>query len=375
MPLSALCVAAKLLSNGHEVKIHDERITRLGGSDAEWADEIMISSYTGFQLSDMYRLAKIIKAAHPRKKITLGGPHATIFPLQCIVDPYIDFVWTGYAERGEFDMPWHLINIEDYVNPATERFIYISSYSCPGQCTFCAQKTRRELCFLPMDKAERDIDALMNLYPFKECVMFDATLFTKPDRALKISQIMKKHNLKWICDGRADEICKTPLDWLDDIIKSGLKQITIGLESGSPHIIEMMQKGKNYLEKFQRCAEILSCYKRNKLKMVSGVIFGCPGETPDDLRDTISYIWQIKAINPNFFISTTFYKPLPDTKMADMCKEYGYQEPQTLAEWAQRGAEGHYLYNQFQDAPWIEDKDEYRRIYDEFVINNKELFI
>ena len=61
--------------------------------------------------------------------------------------------------------------------------------------------------------------------------------------------------------------------------------------------------------------------------------------------------------------------------MAEMCKEYGYQEPQTLAEWAQRGADGHYKYNEWQDAPWIQQPDEYRRIYDEFIQNNKELLV
>jgi radical SAM superfamily enzyme YgiQ (UPF0313 family) len=372
MPISALCVAARLLADGHDIKIHDERITRLKAADTEPYDEVMFSAYTGFQITDMYRMAIMIKSEYPRKRIILGGPHATAFKAQCIANPYIDDVWIGYAERGEYDMPWHAINVKDYINPDTKRFIYISSYSCPGQCHFCAQKTRRELVFIPMDKVERDIDNLMTLYPFKECVMFDATLFTKPDRALQISKIMKKHGLKWIADSRADEICRIDPYTLSQIINGGLTQITIGLESGSPSVVERMNKGKNHLEKYRECAEILA---HHPVKMVSGVIFGTPGETPNDIRKTVEYIKKIKSINPNFYISTTFYQPLPDTKMADLCKEYGYQEPQTLAEWAERGAAAHYSYNQWQDAPWILESAEYHRIYEEFIQNNKELLI
>jgi radical SAM superfamily enzyme YgiQ (UPF0313 family) len=332
----------------------------------------MVTAYTGFQLHDAYRLIKLFKSVNPKKHITIGGPHASIYPDQCLADPYIDDVWTGYAERGEYPMPWHLINVKDYINPATERMIYISSYGCPGICTFCAQKTHRDLVFIPLEKVKNDIDSLMELYPFKECVFFDATLFTVPRRAYYISELMRKHHLKWICDSRADEICRTSPLMLGQIVDSGLTQITIGLESGSQRVVSRMKKGLEHLENFKKCAEILSRYD---VKMVSGVIFGTPGENPDDIRQTIDYIKEVKSINPNFFISTTFYKPLPDTKMADMCKPYGYTEPDTLEGWAEHGAAGHYQYNSWDDVPWIENKTEYKAIYDEFVAGNSGLFI
>jgi radical SAM superfamily enzyme YgiQ (UPF0313 family) len=159
---------------------------------------------------------------------------------------------------------------------------------------------------------------------------------------------------------------------IDFLVSRDLKQITVGLESGSPRIVDLMCKGKNHLAHFKQAAEKL---RRFPVKMVSGVIFGCPGETVDDLRQTIDYIKQIREINPNFFISTTFYRPLPDTVMADMAAEYGYKQPATLAEWARQGEQGHYAYNQWQDAPWIVGQEKYREIYEEFKAENQELFI
>jgi len=375
MPVTALSVAAELLAQGHEVKIWDQRIESTF-KDIVWllSDdvEVMITAFTGYQLSEAYRTAKEIKTNIRDKKIIIGGPHATALPVQTLESPYIDEVFVGEMDTGKYPLPYWLIDITKYINLATERFIYVSSYGCVGVCSFCSTKKRRKLMFLSFERIQTDIDYLMSHYSFKEAVFFDATLFTKPERAYFISQLMRKHKLSWIADSRADEIIRMPQGMLKDIAESGLTQLTIGLESGSESIAKIMKKGKDHLENYKKCAEIMAIYPH--VKMVSGVIFGCPGETIDNLLETIEYIKMIKEINQNFFISTTFFRPLPDTEMADMCKEYGYVEPQSLEEWAELGQQNHYEYNIFMDASWIQDIDNYKKIYDNFVAENGDLF-
>lgn len=375
MPLSLLSVASTMLDEN--IMIYDERLNETPILDIlhyidRGAKEVLFTAFTGYQLSRAYKVSRLIKLRFPRVKITFGGPHATLLPEQALASPYVDEVFVGYAERGENLLPWHLINVKRYVNPETERFIYVSSYSCPGACAFCQTNPRRELVFLPLEKVERDIENLLKLYPFRECVFFDASLFTKPERALFIANLMQKHRLRWIADSRADEIVRMPPETLDKIMETGLTQLTIGLESGSPKVVDMMRKGKNHLEKYRRCAEIMSRYD---VTMASGVIFGCPGEGPEDIKQTIEYVKEVRDINPNFRISSTFFKPLPKTIMSDIAKQYGYHEPQTLEEWAAHGEQGHYVYNQFESVPWVSEIDEYRRIYEEFRTGNKDLFI
>ena len=376
VPFGLLKVASKLLAEGHQVKILDQRTESNFMEklfvDLMVHDEVMISSFTGYQLTQTYEIAKFIKECRNDIKITLGGTHATILPELTLKCEYIDDVFIGYYETGEYEIRWDLININDYINLTTKRAIYISSYSCPGVCTFCATIPRQKLVFIPLEMIEKDIDNLMKIYPFKEIVFFDSTIFTIPERAYFIADLMKKHNLKWIADARADEICRMPRYMLDEIVNSGLTQLTIGLESGSQQVVEKMKKGKNHLENYKKCAEILSNYD---MKMCSGVIFGTPGETPEDIKQTIEYIKEIKKINPNFRLSTTFFMPLPNTEMCDEAKEYGYIEPQSLEEYAERGSDMHYNYNSYQQSMWINDSKEYKKIYDEFVKENKELFI
>ena len=375
IPITALAVAAESLAQGHEVTIWDDRVDDSREKFAELIVEsshVMFTAYTGYQLAEAYRVIKNIKEIWPEKKITLGGPHATALPQQTLASPYVDEVFAGEMDTGDHPLPYHLIDIEKYVNPETERFIAITSYSCVGNCTFCQTAPRRKVKFLTLERVEKDINNLMNTYPFREAWFADATIFTKPERAVFIADLMRKHKLKWICDSRADEICRTDPSLLDKIMNSGLTRITIGMETGSPEVVAAMNKGKDHLLMFKKCAEIMSQYN---IEMCSGVIFGCPGEGPEDIKQTIEYIKEIAEINPRFRISTTFFKPLPGTVMSDMARSYGYREPQSLEEWARLGEESHYNYNLWNDVPWIRQIEQYRALYEKFRLEYSDLFI
>jgi radical SAM superfamily enzyme YgiQ (UPF0313 family) len=360
-----------MVAEGAEISIIDERVGDVL-PDLSGVDYFMCSVFAGYSVSRAYNVSKWVKIHFPHVKVVWGGPFVSALPVSAFDGNIVDHVIQGDVDDGTYPLPYHLVDVEKYVNPETERAIYVTSYGCVGNCTFCQTTPRRKLVFLPYKRVEQDIDTLMGMHRFREMVFFDATLFTKPERAFDIALLMQKHGLNWVCDSRADEIIKLHAPDIASLIHCGLKQLTIGLESGSQRIINMMRKGKNHLEHFRQAAERL---RQLPVKMVSGVIFGTPGETVDDLRQTIDYIREIREINPNFRVSSTFYKPLPDTAMAEMCEQYGHKPPQTLREWAEQGEQGHYAYNEYQPAPWIVGQEEYRRVYEQFRSEEKELFV
>lgn len=376
MPITALAVASELLAQGHRVEIWDDRVDDINirslGALISHCDQVMVSCFTGYQLSQAYRFIKETKEKFPDKKIVVGGPHATALPEQTLASPYVDEVFCGDIDTGKHPLPYHLIYLDKYVNPATERFIQITQYGCPGICSFCSTKKKRPLKLIPMERVKTDIDYLMKRHSFRECVFFDSTLFMIPDRVRQISEIMRQYQLRWICDARAPEIANADESFLESCVNSGLTQITVGLESGSPGIIRLMHKGSTHLEYYRQAAEKLA---RLPVKLVSGVIFGTPGETVLDLQLTIDYIQRIRGINPNFHISTTFFRPLPGTAMTDLAMEYGYKEPQSLSEWAELGMRSHYSYNEYREACWIPEPDRHRAVYEKFRTQNKDLFV
>ena len=419
-PISLLAVAAPLVKNGIVCEIIDQRLDNysLNKLNKSVSDSrcVLITAYTGFQVEKAYEISKYIRINFPDKIIIWGGPHSTLVPEQVINSEYVDIVYWGYAEisivqlinavlcNSELNyvpniyykdednriictdkittikqedfcpLPYGLVDILKYINPNTKRFIYISSYGCPGICTFCATKTKRKWTTIDIDKIEKDIDSVMSYYRFEQCVFFDSTIFTLKDRALELSKIMKKYNLNWIADGRSQEIYNLSEEDIRILHENGLIQIAVGLESGSENVISIMKKGKDHLKKYKASAKRLSKFS---IRLVSGVIFGVPGETIDDLKETILYIKEIKKYNPNFFISTTFFRPLPDTVLYDTVKDFGYHLPESLEEWVKTGQSNHHRYNEWMVSPWMTsiDVELYKKIYDDFVSENKELFI
>ena len=250
--------------------------------------------------------------------------------------------------------------------------MYVSSYGCPAICTFCSTKNQRRWTPLDLRKVKVDIDYLLSSYDFREIVFFDATMTTLRDRLLGIADFLKKYHVKWIADGRAIELYRWELADIEKLVQSGLEQVTLGLETGSEHVVGIMKKGARHLEKYEIVTRKLAQFK---IKQVSGLIFGTPGETISDLEKTVAYVKKIRNINPNFRISSTFFRPLPGTELYNTLTEQGFKMPETLEEWAENKSETHYRYNEWMDIPWMgpRTKAQYRRIYDGFVKENADI--
>jgi radical SAM superfamily enzyme YgiQ (UPF0313 family) len=96
-------------------------------------------------------------------------------------------------------------------------------------------------------------------------------------------------------------------------------------------------------------------------------MFAMPGETVNDLKDTIKLMHSIKKIQPNTFLQNCIFLPLPNTKMFSDAVELGYQPPKTLQEWSDRGISSRF--EERDDITWMKKSvyKEYTKIYnDEF---------
>lgn len=418
-PLSLLSVAAPLVESKIPCKIIDERVNpdyeRDLTSEMTGALCFCVTAFTGYQVFRALEVCKKIRKKFPNILIIWGGQHITNLPEQSLKSEFVDIGVIGYGEhifkelikrlisdckiddlsgiafknaegvvrvnppqRFKADalspLPYCLLEIEKYVNPAKKRFLYLSSYGCPGICTFCATKNQKMWFPLPLSRLKKDIKYLLEHHPFKEVVFFDATSFTLPERLLEIAEFIGPYNIRFLVDGRAAETHRLNKGLIRKLLESGLKQVTIGLETGSPKIVDIMRKGKGHLENYETIARMFSGFD---ILLCSGVVFGVPGEDTSDLKKTIAFIKKIKKINKNFRVSSTFFRPLPGTELYFGLEEKGYSFPKSLREWAEEGERTHYQYNQWMDIPWMDEKGkkEYRRIYAEFIEEEKSIFI
>lgn len=420
-PISLLAIAAPIVARGFKVIIIDERV------DRKWKAKIKkecrgalclgVTAYTGYQLIGALNASGIIKKKFPDLPIIWGGPHVTNLPLESIKSSLVDIIVLGYGENSfseiisclvnkknldgidgiyyksgskifkssnifakininEFSrIPYELIDVNKYINPKSRAFIYVSNYGCPGVCTFCSTQFTRRLINNNFNKVINDIDFVFNKYNFKNLVLFDATFFINESRVTALANYFsKKEKLEgWTCNGRALDLLNLKDSTFEVLVKSKIKDIGIGLESGSQKIINIMKKGNEHLTIFKKVLKHLSNYKIN---VISGVVFGIPGETLDDLKLTLEYIKKMESINPGFRVSTTFFSPLPGTELyAYIIRDLNFKFPKTLEKWAELGKKSHFVYNQFVDTPYIplRIKDAYFKIYNNFWKKNNYL--
>lgn len=424
VPLSSLTVAAPLEAAGIACAIFDERVEPLEALWDKLADAkvLGITIFSGYQTHRAYHLLRAVRERNKNLTIVAGGPHVTNMAEAMLQSDLIDYTITGYGEEsfyalarhllGEGDqdpqaipgvgwkdadglphlnparprfpeafwhpLPYHRVDISKYLNPATQRVMYVTTYGCPGKCTFCATPAQRHHLRRPLPLVRADISALRQRVGVRQIVFFDATLFTsKPRLAELLGFLDTVPEATWIADSRADEIITYSDAELEKIKHAGggLVRLVVGLESGSRRIAEtVMRKGKDHLDKFAECARRLDGHG---ISLVSGLIFGVPGETADDVRDTTAYVSRIRDLDPDFRLSSTFFRPLPGTELHAVLERRGHRLPHSFEEWAVYGETNHYRYNEWMDIPWMPEaeRDAYRRAYEGFVALHGSIFI
>jgi anaerobic magnesium-protoporphyrin IX monomethyl ester cyclase len=420
-PFGCLAIAACLEKIGVDYDIFDERVAdensildRLSDYDI-----VGVSMFTGYQTYRGHHWLKTVRERNPNAITVAGGPHVTALPEETVSSPLVDFAVAGYGENAfgnlvlnilaakdgararqmnfpgvysklgsgvlgmptpkkykDIDwgpLPYHRLDVPAYINPATRRVMYVSQYGCPALCTFCATPETRKWTSKPLEIVYEDLDTLDRLTDFRQLCFFDATLFTNRPRTMQLIAHLDQRfpGRHWLADARAAELIHYTDDDLAAIkrCRADLTALVVGLETGSSRLAEeTVKKGRGHLKNFY---EVAKRTHAAGIELTSGVVFGFPGETPEDLRLTTEYVREIRKVHPKFHISTTFFRALPGTELFDKVRAMGHVPTKSFEEWASMGAGNHYQYNEWSDPPWMTAaeiaryKEGYKRFMDE----------
>lgn len=426
-PFGCLAIAAPLEKLGIDYDIFDERVSgesaiidKLG----EYAI-VAVSMFTGYQTYRGHYWLKTIRAHNPQAITIVGGPHVSALPEETARSPLVDFAIAGYGENSFANLvlnilsakdvayarqmklpgvyskhaanvigmptpkkykdiewsvlPYHRLDIPAYLNPKTRRVMYVSQYGCPALCTFCATPETRKWASKPLEIVYQDLETLDQLTEFRQLCFFDATLFTNRKRTMELVAHLDNRfpGRQWLADARAAELIHYTDDDLAAIkrCRADLTMLVVGLETGSVRLAEgLVKKGRGHLRNFY---EVAKRTHTAGITLTSGVVFGFPGETLDDLQQTIDYVREIRKIHPGFRISTTFFRALPGTELYDKVRAMGHVTASSLEEWAELGSGSHYEYNKWSDPPWMtkSEIDRYQEGYRRFIDEHGEIVI
>lgn len=342
---------------------------------------IGLSCYSSFDYRRVMSVAGFLRAAFPDVPLVAGGYHASALPGDLVGgqeglpegSPF-DAVIQGEGERplerivsallgaagplrrdAIFDKPVFAHDLVEDINDLPphdwsllrrywprarwlgRRFQMYLSRGCPYHCTFCMERAKSGYqwrAFTP----ERAIDEVRRLFRWIEPAHW---LINIADPLFGFQRRWRKEVLRGLI---AEDLLPrqywtlTRSDDLDEedveLLARARFSIGIGLESGSPRMLKIMQKGNHpdaYLGALQRLA-VLS--RKHGLNWAANVIVGHPGEDAQSMEETHQYLRSLYLSAPETcgWLSVDPFRLYP-----------GAQVHEELARWEQaHGARFHH---------------------------------
>ncbi|MCL1985270.1 MAG: B12-binding domain-containing radical SAM protein [Betaproteobacteria bacterium] len=342
VPLGIAYLASSLRSAGFSAELMDMH-------DFSWEDAyglllhaapdlVGISCFT-MNRGNALHLAELAKKTLPEVVVVLGGPHATFFPEQILLNPFVDIVVLGQGEETLVELAaclsehadlrqvrgivfregdclrrtearqnfstldalpfptYEAFDLGEYKSPELPAQYarlpgthVITSRGCPFHCKFCSVHSYFGgwHARTPENVVE-ELRMLMESHGVQHVYFSDDLFSLDHDRVITLCKAILDQGLQlvWMAETRVDCVSEEMLAWMR---KAGCYRIYYGVESGSPRILKSVNKGFTV-------AQVRRAFKLTHAAGIEPCCFlmiGNPGETPATIQETISLIHEIR---------------------------------------------------------------------------------
>jgi len=212
------------------------------------------------------------------------------------------------------------LKIEDYfLNHAFYPMVQIfTTRGCPNKCTFCSWPET----LMGRTYRGRSVKNIVDEFEYitkelpevKEIFIEDDSFTINKKRVLEFCKELQERgiHISWSCQSRATLDYET----MRAMREAGCRLLDVGYESGNDEILQNIKKGTTV----QQLREFTKNAKKARLKILADFVIGFPGETPTTVKETISFISEVKPDLLQIAVAT----PMPGTKFYDWVKEEGY---------------------------------------------------
>jgi radical SAM superfamily enzyme YgiQ (UPF0313 family) len=204
-------------------------------------------------------------------------------------------------------------NIVDKSNYIT----YMGSRGCPFLCTFCSAHAvhGRKMRSFSVERIEEELTHFKKIFNPNTLVIEDDMFLWNAEWAKSILKIAQKLDLNCFFP---NALALYALDWemLTELHKTGVRQLTLAVESGSARVLKELMKKPLKLSITKRVAE--DCRKLG-IYTDCNIIIGMPGETLEDIEDTRTFLMDLGANWYRINVAT----PLAGSEMYIKAKEKG----------------------------------------------------
>lgn len=362
MTLGLLRVAAVLEAAGRRVEVLDfSGVENPEDALREYLARTDVRDFgltaTTPQMPAAHMLRAVIRDACPDGRIIIGGPHVTLVnaaakqearrnrpgravrTLQTLLE-YYDVVVAGDGEIAVFDalhaearglidadeprstlfldarrlseLPFparHLVDAAsyNYAIDGVRAMSLIAQLGCPFECGFCGGRRSPMLRRVRMRSSDSVVAELRHLHEafgVRGFMLYDDELNVNP-QMIPLMRMIARLQEELGTDFRLRGFIKAELfddEQAEAMRRAGFRWILTGFESGSPRILENINK-KSTRDDNTRCIEIA---RRHGLKVKALMSIGHPGETDDTARDTLDWLLEVRPDDFDLTIITTY---------------------------------------------------------------------
>jgi radical SAM superfamily enzyme YgiQ (UPF0313 family) len=271
------------------------------------------------------RIAAEVKRLHPESVVTLGGPQASVVDISTMrAYPFIDLVVRGEAEQTLPDLVDALARHSSFAaipgltfrqdgeivrNPDASLILDLDSLpfpafhlfpdmrfcrhfplelgrGCPFACTFCSTNDffRRRFRLKSPGHMIAEMRRVKQTYGIDSFELVHDMFTVDRKRVVEFCEALleSKEEFTWGCSARTDCIDE---DLIALMARAGCRGIFFGIESGSPRMQKIIDKGLALNDSGER---VRSCDKF-KINTAVSLMAGFPEETMNDLRATAAF--------------------------------------------------------------------------------------
>ena len=298
--------------------------------------------------TEIINVTKKLRLKYPKSKHVAGGFHVANLQKECL--DVFDAIVIGPGEesfvrivkdcesnrlRRIYEDKWENIPFYRYPFPkrhylprklildeelfqdynVKEGTCAIFSRGCPYSCAYCCYNYPNIACQLRNPVSiEREIEYLKQEYNVKGITLRDE-LCIPVQREGAIAQIeaIERHNIIWRGQGRV----KVSKDLLGLARQSGLVEISIGVESVSQTVLDIINKQQTVEE----VKEFIAICKKLGIKVKASLILGLPGEPRDIVKQTCDFLSETQPE----YVNISGFCPMPGSNIYSNAKYYGIE--------------------------------------------------
>lgn len=336
------------------------------------------------QLPAASKIAGAIRGERPMAKIILGGPHVTLvnaaskrevklgntgraYAALGGLQEMFDVLVAGDGERAVFQalktqpptlidaddpkselflddaglsvLPFparHLVDVDSYnYNVEGKRALsLIAQLGCPFECGFCGGRQSPFLRRVRMRSGENVVDEMLHMsrtYGVEGFMLYDDELNVNT-QMVDLMGLIRDAQDSVGADWRLRGFIKAQLfseDQAAAMYAAGFRWILVGFESGSPRILENINK-RATLEDNNRC---LAIARRHGLKVKALMSIGHPGESRETVSATRDWLLEVAPDDFDITIITTY----PGTPYYDYAMPFNGQDNTWVYEYEKTG--------------------------------------